>query len=254
MSALLQDQFNLKIEWGLEGLLQIGPSVEVVVIVDVLSFSTAVEVAVSHGGTAYPYPMRDDSAAEFAEQRSASLAVSRTKTNKQNPYSLSPASFLQMKSGKRVVLPSPNGSTLSLRAGELCPHVLCGCLRNAQTVAVRAQQLGQSVLVIAAGELWSTNSDGRSIESQRMLRPALEDLLGAGAILASMTGASLSPEATAAVAVFDRMRTSLHENLMSCASGCELSEMGFADDIRIASELNVSATVPQLVDGAYRAV
>ncbi len=251
MSTLLQSQFNFKVEWGLEGLLQVGPSVEVVVIVDVLSFSTAVEVAVSHGATVYPYPMRDDSAAEFAAPRSASLAVSRTKTSKQNPYSLSPASFFQMKSGERVVLPSPNGSTLSLSAGELCPHVLCGCLRNAKAVANRAQQLGRSVAVIAAGELWPTNSDGRSIESQRMLRPALEDLLGAGAILASMTDASLSPEATAAVAVFNRMRTSLQENLMTCASGCELVEMGFADDVRIASELNVSTTVPQLVDGVY---
>ena len=153
-----------------------------------------------------------------------------------------------------MVLPSPNGSTLSLRAAELCPNVLCGCLRNAQAVANRAQQLGQSVAVIAAGELWSTSSDGRPVESQRLLRPALEDLLGAGAILASMSDASLSPEATAAVAVFTRMRTSLHDNLKSCASGCELIEMGFPDDIRIASELNVSTTVPQLVDGAYRAV
>jgi 2-phosphosulfolactate phosphatase len=254
MSTLLQSQFNLKVEWGLEGLLQVGPSVEVVVIVDVLSFSTAVEVAVSQGATVYPFPMRDDSAAEFAEHHTASLAVSRTMTNKQNLYSLSPASFLQMKSGARVVLPSPNGSTLSLSAGKLCSHVLCGCLRNAQAVAVRAQQLGRSVAVIAAGELWSTGSDGRSIESQRLLRPALEDLIGAGAILASMTDGSISPEATAAVAVFDRMRTSLPENLMSCASGCELIEMGFPDDVRIASKLNVGTTVPQLVDGAYRAV
>ncbi len=119
MSTLLQDQFNLKVEWGLEGLLQVGPSVDVVVIVDVLSFSTAVEVAVSHGATVYPFPMRDDSATAFAERHSASLAVSRTMTNKQNLYTLSPASFFRLKSGERVVLPSPNGSTLSLSAVEI---------------------------------------------------------------------------------------------------------------------------------------
>lgn len=253
MNTFQQTEFKHKFEWGLEGLRQIGSSVEVLVIVDVLSFSTAVEMAVSHGGTAYPYPMRDDSAKEFAEQHSASLAVSRAKTTDQNPYSLSPATFRQMKPGERVVLPSPNGSTLTLAAGELCPRVLCGCLRNAEAVATRAQQLGESVAVIAAGELWSTDMAGRSIESQRVLRPSLEDQLGAGAILASITAASLSPEAAAAVAVFDRMRTSLLENLTSCASGCELVEMGFAEDIRIASELNVSTTVPQLIDGAYRA-
>ena len=108
--------------------------------------------------------------------------------------------------------------------------------------------------VIAAGELWPTDSSGRLIESQRLLRPALEDLIGAGAILAMMTDGSLSPEAAAAVAVFDRMRASLQDNLISCASGCELIEMGFSEDVRIASELNSTTTAPQLIDGAYRAV
>ncbi|MDH4032648.1 MAG: 2-phosphosulfolactate phosphatase [candidate division Zixibacteria bacterium] len=153
-----------------------------------------------------------------------------------------------------IVLPSPNGATLSLSAAELCSHVLCGCLRNAQAVASHAQQLGRSVALIAAGELWPTDSKGRSIESQRLLRPALEDLIGAGAILDSMTDASLSPEASAAVAVFRGMRTSLLDNLISCASGCELVEMGFAEDVRVAAQLNACTAVPQLIDGAYHAV
>ncbi len=56
-------------EWGLQGLMEIGPTVDTVVIVDVLSFSTAIDMAVSRGGTAYPYPMRDDSAVGFAAAR-----------------------------------------------------------------------------------------------------------------------------------------------------------------------------------------
>lgn len=253
MSVLTQDSYSTRMDWGRGGLEQLAESVAVVVIVDVLSFSTAVDVAVSHGAVVLPSQMRDGASIELAERMSAKLAVGRQQTNTEHPFSLSPRSLEKLNPGDRLVLPSPNGATLSEIAAELCEHVLCGCLRNARAVADRAQQIGSPVAVIAAGEQWPISPD----ESERFLRratlrPAFEDLLGAGAILSRFPRTTLSPEAQSAVAVFEAARESLEESMMSCVSGRELVEMGFSDDVRIASELNVSSTAPRLIAAAYQ--
>ena len=120
---------------------------------------------------------------------------------------------------------------------------MAGCLRNARAVAVRAQALGQQIGVIAAGERWK--KDG-------LLRPAIEDLIGAGAIIAELAGRR-SPEAETAVAAFQNAESDLLDVLSRCGSGKELIGRGFAEDVRLASELNVSDAAPLLVNGAYSA-
>ena len=53
-----------------------------------------------------------------------------------------------------LVLPSPNGATISLEA-NCRGYVLAGCLRNRSAVASRAAALGGPFGIIAAGERWS---------------------------------------------------------------------------------------------------
>jgi len=86
-----------------------GPSIkDAVVIVDVFSFSTAVDIALSRGASVLPYRWKDGSASRFARDHGALLAESRTVGG---PYSLSPDSLLSVPPGTRLVIPSPNGST-----------------------------------------------------------------------------------------------------------------------------------------------
>jgi 2-phosphosulfolactate phosphatase len=47
------------------------------------------------------------------------------------------------------------------------------------------------------------------------------------------------------------IRDQLVSVLADCASGRELCERGFSDDVALAAELDVSACVPRLVAGAY---
>jgi 2-phosphosulfolactate phosphatase len=111
-------------------------------------------------------------------------------------------------------------------------------------VARTAQQLGRRILVIAAGERWDA-------ADERSLRPALEDLLGAGAILSALPAAARAPEAAAAVATFDALRDNLPATLNACSSGRQLRERGYAQDVAISADLNVSTAVPILRADAF---
>jgi 2-phosphosulfolactate phosphatase len=207
----------------------------VVVIVDVLSFSTCVEIANSRGAIIFPYRWKDESAAAFAASVNAELAgVRRASAG----YSLSPASLINIPAGTRLALPSPNGSALSLATG-MTP-TLTACLRNCRAVASAAAKYGPRVAVIPAGERWDDGS----------LRPAFEDWVGAGAIISNLKG-SLAPEARAALSAYLNLKHDLSRTLKQCGSGRELIERGFEQDVEIASELDVSGCAPTLVDNAY---
>jgi 2-phosphosulfolactate phosphatase len=231
-----QAEFDVRCEWGEQGVAQLAPISDVVIIVDVLSFSTSVDIATSRGARIFPYRWRDASAAVFAASTGAIVADARGGSA---GYSLSPQSLVHLPHGTRLVLPSPNGATLTLGTGMV--PTLAGCLRNAQAVAAVAQRYGPHIAVIPAGERWP--SDGG-------LRPAFEDWVGAGAIISYLTG-TRSPEAHAAATTFQGVRSDLTGLLRSCSSGKELLGRGFAKDVALASALNVSACVPVFRGGAY---
>ena len=230
------DGVYISCEWGEAGVRQLAPESDAVAIVDVLSFSTSVDIAVARGAVVYPYRLRDDSAHVYAESLGAVLAGSRSEVD----YSLSPASLQRIPAGTRLVLPSPNGATLTLAAGGV--PTFAGCLRNATAVAAAMQSAGKRLTVFAAGERWPDGS----------LRPALEDLIGAGAVIHALQG-TRSPEAAAAEAVFLRFKPDLLSTLRECPSGRELIERGYEDDVQLAAEYDVSGVVPVLVGGGYAA-
>lgn len=231
-----QQEFDVRCEWGEHGVATMTPISDAVIIVDVLSFSTSVDIAVQRGAIVIPYRWKDDRAGKFAASIHAELAdPERTKGR----YSLSPESLLRIPQGTRLVLPSPNGATLTL-ATEPIP-VLTGCLRNAHAVALAAKKYGTRIAVIPAGERW---------KDDHSLRPSFEDLIGAGAIISHLSG-RLSPEAVGAVAAFQEAASELGKYLRQCSSGKELIERGFSEDLHLASQLDASDAAPMFIDGAF---
>ena len=231
-----QSEFELRCEWGEQGVAQLAPISDVVVIVDVLSFSTSVEIATNRGATIFPYRWKDESSVDYALSVNAELASHKRQAS--NGYSLSPSSLVDIPAGTRLVLPSPNGASLTLRTGQT--PTLAGCLRNCKAVADFARSYGTKIAVIPAGERWEDGS----------LRPAWEDLVGAGAILSYLDG-RLSPEAEVAVAAFQNLQGNLVTVLERCSSGKELVARGFAKDVELAAAINISSCVPLLVNKAY---
>lgn len=229
-----QANFAIRCEWGMQGVTTLAPISDVIIIIDVLSFTTCVELATAQGATIYPY--RGDDAAGFATSVGAELATKWGGSG----YSLSPHSLTQLPAGLRLVLPSPNGSTLSLGTGDT--PTLAGCLRNYKAIATAAMTYGKRIAVIPAGERWYPDP---------ALRPSYEDWLGAGAIISELSG-TLSPEARAARAAFRDAADELESLLGQCSSGKEHAERGHAENVTLAAAANVSTCVPRLVDGAYR--
>jgi 2-phosphosulfolactate phosphatase len=230
----------------------IGTGADVLVIVDVLSFTTTVEIAATLGLEILPCAPAE--AAELAARHGAILAGRRG-----SGVSLSPASLTRegVEGLSRVAIASPNGSRIAAALGSVLGSapgsalIVAGSLRNAAAIAAwaLAQQGGKgdrfTVAVIAAGE---TRPDGD-------IRFALEDLLGAGAIIDALAEAGIdycSPEAAAAAAAYTGLRNATGHLIGASSSGRELAAQGFRADVDLAIELNASDTVPVLREFVFR--
>ena len=230
-----QARWRVRFGWGPMGLRSV--MAEHVAIVDVLRFSTAVDAAVAQGAFVFPYRWRDEAAARFAASVHAALADG---SDPAGP-SLSPLRLSALCPGDRVVLPSPNGSECAALGHELgATSVVAACLRNARAVAKWLDHQPGSVAVIACGERWPDGS----------LRPALEDHLGAGALVSALAGPR-SPEAEAAATLWAGLVPAVERLVRSSASGQELEARGWSDDLGYACQVNASSCVPVLRGGAF---
>lgn len=217
-------------EWGIDGINKFSSQSEITIIVDVLSFSTCVDIALSQKAIVYPYVYKDDSAIEYAAANDAVLASFNRSKDK---FSLSPLSLKKISEGTRIVLPSPNGSELSLCS--LSKVTLCACFRNYRVVAEYANSISENIVVIPAGEKWPNNT----------IRFAIEDYLGAGALLSELKGEH-SAEASSAKKLFESLKPELKHIISGSLSGRELIEKGFPEDVDLALELNAGRSVPVL--------
>ncbi|MFC8528106.1 2-phosphosulfolactate phosphatase [Nocardia sp. NPDC057227] len=234
-----QGEYRVRFDWGPVGAEAVRA--EVTVVVDVLSFTTTLSVAADLGIEVFPYRWGHDGVAEYAAARGAVGAVGRRVAGP-GQVSLSPGTIRRAEPFERLVLPSPNGSTIAHRlaaAGSLCAGA---SLRNAAAVAGWVGA-GRSVAVVAAGERWPDGS----------LRPAVEDLWGAGAVLANLPDQEgFSPEARMAVLAWRAVEGKVGSALRACASGRELIAGGFPEDVAIAGEAGVSGVVPVLDGERFR--
>ena len=241
-----QSAYGVRFDWGPTGATAIAAGAEVAVVVDVLSFTTTLSVAVERGITVLPFVWKDERAEAYAAEHDATLAVGRLEARQGGGgVSLSPADLTTVEGLRRLVLPSPNGSSICFGLATGGAAVVGGCLRNRTAVAQHVSDVSV-IAVVAAGERWPDGS----------LRPCAEDLWGAGAVLAALVELGiegLSPEARAAEAAFRQVQPHLAAELAACAGGQELAELGFGADVATAAELDVTEAVPVLgEDAAFR--
>ena len=175
-----QGDYRVRFDWGPDGAAAVTTGADAAVLVDVLSFTTTLSVALDRGIVVLPYRWQDSTAEGYARDQDAVLAVGRSQAAGGSGLSLSPAAVrAHPDPPARLVLPSPNGSNIAHQLGASGADCLGTCLRNAAAVAAWLNGQGsntRTIAVIAAGERWPAGG----------LRPAAEDAWGAGAVLAEL--------------------------------------------------------------------
>ncbi|MFI8567192.1 2-phosphosulfolactate phosphatase [Rhodococcus sp. NPDC078407] len=242
---LSQSAYGLRFEWGLSGANAVADEADIAVVVDVLSFTTTLTVAMDAGIDVIPCEWRDDRAAQLAKQFDATLAVGRSAAAPGH-LSLCPATIRSAPAPARLVLPSPNGSTIARALTGRVGSCVGASMRNAATIGqwLRAEHPDAVIAVIAAGEQWPDGS----------LRPAAEDLWGAGAVITELLESGVddaSPEAVIAANAWRDVAPNVGSELRRCASGQELAAMGHPEDVTIAAEIGSSTCVPLLRDHMF---
>ena len=243
-----QEPYRCKLDWGPIGIERAARRGEIIVLVDTLSFSTCVAYIVSQRGIVYPCLETED-ATKLAQEVDGVAAVGRLEVPEKGSYSLSPLTYDKLPEATRIILPSLNGGTCSQYAGDTT-QMFAGALINASAVAeaVTRQMVDSksAVTVIACGER------EKQPEPHGDPRMAIEDYLGAGAIMAGLHF-DKSPEAqvceTAFVGCRDRLETLVSESV----SGRELRAEGFEADVDFAAQLDRLDVVPVLAESAFRA-
>jgi len=233
-----QDKYEIRLEWGLSAVEHLAREVDCAVIVDVMSFSTCVSLAVDNGARIYPYPWKDESARKIGAK-----TASPDRRFSDKGYSLSPVSIQRISEGESLVLPSPNGSAISFRARDAGITVFSGCFRNLSATAEACSGF-RRVLVVPCGERWPDGS----------IRPSVEDYAAAGGIIAAMGRGSCSPEAQSAIAAWHFYQTQNLLPLHECSSALELQQRGFNEDIALCLEVDTAKLACQLYGDFYASV
>jgi len=218
---------------------------DVLVVVDVLSFSTTVATGTARGVRFHPAGSHRRAEA-VSRATGAVLSVSRREPPRAGAYSLSPLSYRDAPAGLEVALRSPNGARMAVLSRGKVAALVVGALVNASAAgaaaAAGARAAGVGVTVLACGE--RTPGGGRR-------RFAAEDFLGAGAVIAAVD-LPRTGDAEAPVRAFEASREDLEGFLLETESGRELAAAGYREDVVHAARLDSLASVPLLLDGVLR--
>ena len=249
--AYSQSGFGVRFDWGMQGATAISAGAAAVVVVDLLSFTTTLSVALDAGVQVFPYRFRDASAAAFAASRGAVLAVGRREAGPTG-VSLSPVSVRRAAAAGRTAGGHLEVGVAVAERGRHLPAARRGrdawwwappAKRDRVCATGSPRRFVGPIAVVAAGERWPGDA----------LRPAVEDLWGAGLVidaLAALGAGPLSPEAAAARAAYQAIgRSPGPWRSAACASGRELTDDGYAEEIAMAAEVDVSRRVPVLERG-----
>lgn len=241
-----QKSFDCRLDWGLNGIKRAVKRKDIIVIIDVLSFSTTVITAIHYGAEIFPFIKSNIKDIDlYAQKINAEVVLGRSEAKLYKRQSLSPLSFDKSCNKKKFLLPSRNGSTYS-KIAENNKYVFIGSIINASSVSSTINKIRKfnkiPVTVISCGERWKEDKE---------LRPSIEDYLGAGAILSTLNGIK-SPEAKVCINAFKTSKPELKKLIWNSISGRELRSWGFDKDVRYASKLNMIKEVPFLKNKSFK--
>ncbi|HEV8604331.1 MAG TPA: 2-phosphosulfolactate phosphatase [Tepidisphaeraceae bacterium] len=208
-----------------------------VVVLDVLRATTTMIAALSAGVREIRiFPDTRSARAAATENREA-LLCGEENCLKPAGFDLgnSPASLNSKHAGRTLFMSTTNG-TRAILSARGAPQIIVGALVNAGAVAARIKKIGLDLLLLCAG----TNG-----------KTAMEDLIGAGAVLSAL-GENIELEsdtALLAMTVFQANSRNLRSALRQSQGGINVIRAGLEEDIDFAANLDSLYAVGMVEDG-----
>ncbi|CAH0234703.1 2-phosphosulfolactate phosphatase [Microbacterium sp. Bi128] len=149
---------------------------------------------------------------------------------------------------------SSDAERIALVAERAGAHVVVAGVRNAAAVAAHVLDVQRdrgertSIAVIAAGDADDAPESG--------VRFAVEDLLGAGAVVTALGDLGIdhaSPDAAVAGEGFRALRSAVRHLLTASGTGRVLADAGARDLVLAAAERDAASVVPVLREGVFAA-
>lgn len=247
-----QSKYEVRFDWGRDGLASIAQGAGAIAIIDSISFTTTVGLAVEQGLEVLPFDGVGEPA-DAAARAGAHLAGPRGGDGLTlSPSSITAENVAAIAPQTRLLVPSLNGSRLAIAASEFGVPVVAASLRNRTAVAewILQHQVATGdrvrVAVVAAGE---AREDGS-------IRFAVEDFLVAGAVIDALAAVGIdyaAPEAAAACAAFLGLKRATGHLLTASVTGQLLIDAGARADVEVAGKADVSTVVPVLGEHGFHA-
>lgn len=212
-----------------------------VVVFDVLRATTTMTAALSSGAAAVRvFGSIEDARGAHAAFDGNKLLAGEIATLRPEGFDLgnSPGEFTFDKCGGRTIFMSTTNGTRALVAAKSAPTLLTGAIVNAAAVGRALSNQPLPVTLLCSG------TDGK---------PAYDDLIGCGAVLANITDAEPDNDAALmAEACWQNAKDDLQAALASGLSGHHLTHAKLAGDFEFAAHYNRVPVVGRVkeIDGA----
>jgi len=210
---------------------------DLIIVIDVLRCSSTIVTALYNGARAI-IPAKTLSEARKLRAKNPEYLLAGERGGLRPPdFDLgnSPLEYVREKVfGKTIILTTTSG-TLALINSRGAKWVLVGSFLNARAVAEKAFSIAceeeVGISIIQAG------TEGRF---------SLEDFICSGAILSRLPDESVgfSDSAQAALLAFRYAKNDLYANLMRSNHSKKLIKLGFGEDIKFSSQMDIYAIVP----------
>jgi len=215
---------------------------DLIVVIDVLRCSSTIVTALFNGAKAI-IPTKTLSEARKLHAKNPEYLLAGERGGLRPPgFDLgnSPLEYVREKIFGKIIILTTTSGTLALINSRGAKWVLVGSFLNAKAVAEKAFSIAYKeetgISIVQAG------TEGRF---------SLEDFICAGAILSKLPEESikLSDSARAALLAFKYAENDLYANLVGSEHSRKLMNLGFSEDIKFSSQMDIYPIVPLFKDG-----
>jgi len=233
---------NVNIEFLAKDAIRAVKRGDLIIVVDVLRCSSTIVTAIANGAKAIIPVKTLDEARKIRAKNPDYLLAGERGGLKPNGFDLgnSPPEYVREKIfGKTIVLTTTSG-TKALVNSRSAKWVIVGSFLNSRAVANKAINVA-----------YAENMGISIVQSGTNGKFSLEDFICAGAIVSRLPKEliKISDSAQAALLTFEYIKNNLYANLAKSEHSRKLIDLGFNEDIKFSSQIDVYDVVPLYRDG-----